>query len=67
MNQDVESGGVKDQVGKDCWVLNIKGIIYQATESELCSNDGRESLKEAWVSILFDLLAVSITTLAQLM
>lgn len=52
MNEEVESGGVKDRIGKDCWVLNIKCIIYQAIESELCSNDGRESLKEAWVGIL---------------
>lgn len=41
VNEEVESHGMKDQVGKDCWVLNIKGIIYQAIESELCSNDGR--------------------------
>lgn len=66
MNEQVGSGDVKDQIGKDCWVLNINGIIYQTVESELCSKDSRESLKEAWVSILFDLLAVSITSLAQL-
>lgn len=32
MNEEVESGDVKDRIGKDCWVLNIKCIIYQAIE-----------------------------------
>lgn len=58
---------VKDEIGKDCWVSNIKGLIYQAIESELCSDDGKEFLKESWVCILFDLLAVFITTLVPLM
>lgn len=56
MNEEAENGGVKDQVGKDCSVLNKKSIIYQAIQSELCSNDGRKSLRELWVCILFDLL-----------
>ena len=47
INEEVESGVVKDEVEKDCWVLNTKDLIYQAIVSELCLDCGREPLKEA--------------------
>lgn len=28
VNEEVESGVVKDEVEKDCWVSNIKDFIY---------------------------------------